>query len=399
MQRLKCFRWIGLAEQSQHARGVVLAINSQHAIQQLAQQGITPYHLRTCHRWHKLNWSHTQCCLFFTQLGQLLANGLTLNESLALLKTTQSLFYWAILCEHIQQGINQGNSLSSTLLQWPQIFSSICSPIIHIGETTGQLDLSCQQLASLLHHQTQLMDKVSHAFRYPIFLLVTTLALMGFMLYFVLPEFAILYQSINAPLPAFTYGLMQLANKLFTWLPGLLLTSILVFFVGFQLNRRSHRWQFFWQCYRLKIPKIGELSQAAHLALLFTTLQITHHAGLTLLNSLGLVQAIFTQYFWQQSICEINQHLQQGKSLAASLQLRKEYPPFCIGLLKAGERTGQLEYQFQQLAEWYQQRAMLLSEQLTALIRPVMMLICGALIGSLVIALYLPVLNLGSSLG
>ncbi|MBT0720112.1 hypothetical protein HGT70_02265 [Rosenbergiella collisarenosi] len=399
MQQLKLYHWQGITLQGESCDGHQLGVCRQDIELQLLTDSIIPYHIKTKRNHTLKGWSGKTLIVFFQQLESMLNAGLTLAVCLELLMSHPPSPVWRIIIELLLKKIVSGEKLSQALAQWPQIFPPTVSALIRAGEFTGHLPDSCLQVVRVLKQQQVLHDELVAALRYPcitlFFLIITTCGL----LVFVLPEFALMYQSLNAPLPRFTQLVIQLAHSFNTVLPYLFLIGVIFLLVARYIDPKYPEWQLArHRCVR-HIPLLGELWQHRHLSLLFSTLSSTQHSGLTLLDGLHLVTNIFSSPLWKQRIEEIYRRLHTGEKLSAAMAHYSEYPPLSLLLVRSAEETGQLEKTFSQLATWYSQQASVLSRRLTQRIEPIMLGLSGGLVGCIVIAMYLPIFYLGEALG
>ena len=399
MQQLRLYYWQGISLQGENCDGHQLGVCRQDIELQLLTDSIIPYRIKTKQNRTLKGWSRKTLIVFFQQLESMLNAGLTLAVCLELLMSNPPSPIWRIIIELLLKKIVSGEKLSQALAQWPQIFPSTVSALIRAGEFTGHLPDSCLQVVKVLKQQQVLHDELVAALRYPcitlLFLIITTCGL----LVFVLPEFALMYQSLNAPLPRFTQLLIQFAHFFNIALPYSFLIGAIFLLVARYIDPKYPKWKLArHRCIR-HIPLLGELWQYRHLSLLFSTLSSTQHSGLTLLDGLHLVTNIFSSPLWKQRIEEIYRRLHTGEKLSAAMAYYPEYPPLSLLLVRSAEETGQLEKTFSQLATWYSQQASVLSRQLTQRIEPIMLGLSGGLVGCIVIAMYLPIFYLGEALG
>lgn len=399
MKQLKLYSWQGVSFKGDNCSGYQLCTDREQGEQLLLTEGIIAYHFKLKH--HRLTkyWQLNTLTVFFQQLESMLNAGLTLSVSLNLLMNNQSSLAWRVVIELLLKKITAGEKLSKALSQWPQIFAPTLSALISAGELTGHLPNSCLQIVSLLQQQKIMRAELIAALRYPcitlFFLVITTTGLLAF----VLPEFALMYQSLNAPLPYLTQLLIRLSQHINALLPLSCILAIFVIPLIHYGERRYPIWKLARHRFLLSTPLVGEAWRCRQLSLLFSTLSSTQHSGLTLLDGLQLVARIFTSPLWKNSIEAVYQRLQNGERLSQALTYNDLYPSLTLLLIRAAEETGQLDNAFSQLAKWYSDQASTLSRRLSQRLEPLMLAISGGLVGVVVIALYLPIFYLGEALG
>ena len=399
MRRLNLYIWQGIDSKGEPCSGYQLSTSYQDVELQLISEGIIPYQLKTKREHRRQTWARRTLILFFQQLESMLNAGLTLSVSLELLMNNQSSLSWQVMIELLLKKITAGEKLSQALTQWPQVFPPTVSALINAGEFTGHLPNSCQQVAHLLMQQQAMQDELIKALRYPcvtlLFLIITTSGL----LLFILPEFALMYRSLNTPLPFFTQALLRVASAMNLVIPNLLIVMLLLLVLFQFYDRKYPHWKLARHRLLLTVPLVGKLWQFHQLSLLFSTLSRTQLSGLTLLNGLQLVTEIFSSPLWKKRIEDIYQRLYTGEKLSAAMTHYDEFPSLVLLLIRSAEETGQLDHAFLQLESWYSDQALLLRQRLTQRIEPLMLALSGGLVGSVVIALYLPIFYLGEALG
>ncbi|WP_241640136.1 type II secretion system F family protein [Rosenbergiella epipactidis] len=399
MKPLRLYSWQGVSFKGDNCSGYQLCTHREQGEQQLMAEGIIAYHFTLKHRRLMQSWQLNTLIVFFQQLESMLNAGLTLSVSLNLLKSNQPSLPWRIVIELLLKKISAGEKLSVALSQWPQIFPPTLSALISAGELTGHLPNSCLQVIKLLEQRKAMREELVAALRYPcitlFFLVFTTAGLLAF----VLPEFALMYQSLNAPLPYLTQLLISASQSINAILPLLCVLTALILPILHYGDRRYPRWKLIRHRLLLTTPLVGEVWRSRQLSLLFSTLASTQQSGLTLLSGLQLVASIFTSPLWKQSIETVYQRLHTGEKLSQALAYEDHYPSLSLLLIRSAEETGQLDNAFSQLATWYSDQASTLSRRLTQRIEPLMLAVSGGLVGGVVIALYLPIFYLGEALG
>ena len=399
MKPLKLYSWQGVSIKGESCTGYQLCSYREQGEQQLLAEGIIAYHFKLKHYRLTKVWQPKTLMIFFQQLASMLNAGLTLSVSLNLLMNNQASLAWQIVIKLLQKKISAGEKLSTALNHWPQIFPPTLSALISAGEVTGHLPNSCLQVVNLLQQRQAMREELIAALRYPcitlFFLVFTTAGLLAF----VLPEFALMYQSLNTPLPYLTQLLINTSQNINAILPLVCVLATLILIVIYYGDRRYPKWKLMRHRLLLSTPLVGEVWRSRQLSLLFSTLSSTQQSGLTLLSGLDLVTSVFTSPLWRTSIEKLSQHLHMGEKLSQALAYDGHYPSLALLLIRSAEETGQLDNAFSQLATWYSDHASALSQRLTQRLEPIMLAVSGGLVGSVVIALYLPIFYLGEALG
>ncbi|WP_261643694.1 protein transport protein HofC [Erwinia mallotivora] len=399
MADLMLFRWQGTGEDGRLLQGGFFCRHRQEAMEKLVAQQVVPLKLTGGRRYHSRDWRWQDKIRFFRQMAVLLRAGMSLSACLKMASDGHSDTAWQALLDHLRQRISDGIPFSAALSEWPGIFPALFPALMQVGELTGRLDECCIQLAQQQERQQQLHKKVTKALRYPLMVVALALLVSTGMLVFVLPEFVAVYHTFDAPLPWFTAAVISLSESL-EHHAALLLPAALIFYTaGRWQYRRSPDWQQKCQLIVLKLPLAGELVRGGQLSRIFTTLALTQQAGLTLLQSLQAVEKTLHQKLWQKAVAELQEHISAGYPLCQALAGHRLFPPLCYQLIKTGEEAGSLDMMLSRLGELYENTTHDLADSLAAALEPVMMVVTGIIVGALVVAMYLPIFNLGNALG
>ncbi|MCX8661472.1 protein transport protein HofC [Gilliamella sp. B2772] len=369
----------------------IIATSKQDVKRQLLLQGQIAIKIRAGNIITKKSFNPSDLLIITKQLATMLKAGLSIVDSLRLLLDDQPKPQWQYLLSDISQQIAKGESLSSVLKQYHSVFPALYCEIIAIGELTGQLDHSFEQLTAHLEKSLQLHRQIRKAMRYPLFLLSVSVVVIIVMMFIVLPKFADIYQSFDAQLPYFTQLVIDIANKVQQ--NGILI--LLVPSLGYFLFQRFFkvRYQLTIDRQKLALPLLGQVIQSQCLMQIFHTLALTQQAGIPLLT--GLIASANTtgNSYYRDIINKIINGIEQGN--AFSQMLSSYFPKLCVQLVHAGEESGSLDVMLNNLSLYYQQQNQTLTDNLVKAFEPILMLFLALIIGGLVISMYLPVFQMG----
>ncbi|TBL94271.1 protein transport protein HofC [Hafnia alvei] len=392
------FTWLAIDSAQQLQTGVCLAQQKEQAFSQLQIQGFTPLKMQRQYSLRPLAWKNADCIHTIEQLAALLHAGLPLAKCLLMLSEDHPHSHWRCLLQRLAQQVSMGVPLSEAMVAFPDIFPPVYSKTIATAELTGRLDQSCVALAEQQKRQAELRTKIGKALRYPALLLSVTLIVIVIMLVWVLPQFSDLYRSFNAPLPAFTRALMACSQVLIQHAPliiGINISAVLLMLLRYQ---RSPSFRKQTQRMLLRLPIIGRLISTANLSQLFFSLAMTQQAGLPLLKGLDNAAQAQQNPIFRQAVENVSHNLRQGDTLSFAIKQQLVFPTLCFQLIRVGEESGGLDHMMSRLAQHYQHQANSLSDALAQMVEPIMMVIMGIVVGGLVLAMYLPIFQLGSIL-
>jgi protein transport protein HofC len=398
MAKVVIWHWKAVDQHGQLQKGATLAEDRAGLVMQLLEQQLQVVSLHKSDHARRGCWHIQQKIQLFRQLATLLQAGISLADGLALMANQHPYSEWRALLQRIGQQVSQGMSFSDSLRQWPGIFPPLFIALVHIGELTGRLDECTRRLAEQQEQLYQLHKKVMKALRYPLFIMAVAIAVTAGMMGFVLPEFATIYRSFNAPLPAITLGVMAMSEWVISqgawWLAGLIL---LVTSWGILRQQKPH-WQEQEQKLLLRLPLVAPLWRGQMLSQIYTTLTLSQQAGIPLLQGLAAVEQTIPAIFWKNVMNQLGRHVAQGMPFWQLVSSAGCFSPLCAQMIRIGEESGALDLMLEKLAIWHHGQTQELADNLAAALEPVMMIVIGLIIGTLVIAMYLPIFQLGDAM-
>lgn len=396
MSAKQLWRWQGINNKGQSLEGTLWADTRPSLMLALEKQQITPLRTKRM-RVKTSHWSRTRSAETIHQLATLLKAGLTLSAGLALLAEQHPSSQWQALLRTLAYDMEQGITLSTSLSQWQHVFPPLYQAMIRTGELTGKLDDCCFELAYQQKKQQQLADKVKKALRYPIIIITMAVLVVFAMLQFVLPEFAAIYRTFNTPLPVLTQWIIAIAHCSSQW--GWLAVALgLVAVAAHHLINQKPYWLVLRQKLLLSLPVIGPMVRGQKLTQIFTVLALTQNAGIPFLQGLESVTETLANPFWSQRLARVQHDISAGRPVWLALKNCGEFSPLCIQLVRTGEASGSLDAMLRNLAHHHSEKTLSQAENLAALLEPALLVITGLIIGTLVVAMYLPIFHLGDAM-
>ncbi|MFJ2976580.1 protein transport protein HofC [Kluyvera sp. NPDC087067] len=392
----KLWHWRGLSSSGDELSGAVWASHRPAVVFELQQRHITVIRLKRQHVNPSL-WRAQHSCVVISQLATLLQAGLTLSDSLMLLAQQHPIAQWRALLATLANWLAQGTSLSEGLAQWPQAFPPLYLSMIRTGEMTGRLEHCCIELARQQKAQLQLAAKVKKALRYPLIILSLAVLVVIAMTGFVLPEFTAIYRTFNTPLPTLTLAVMATASFIERWFIPLSGVPLLAIILNVLLKKHPP-WLRARQQILLALPVMGKLARGQMLSQIFTVLALTQRAGIAFLQGLESVEETLTCPWWRDIISQLHQEIAQGSAIWKAMENSQAFTPLCLQLVRTGEASGALDDMLDNLARHHNERTQHLAENLTSLLEPALLVVTGVIIGTLVVAMYLPIFHLGDAI-
>lgn len=329
----------------------------------------------------------------FRQLATLLQAGLTLSHSLQMLAEQHPLKPWQALLQSIADELSEGAPFSESLKKWPAVFSPLHVSMVKTGELTGKLEACCRQLAQQQKAQQQLSAKVRKALRYPAIVLTLAVLVVLAMVTLVLPEFAAIYKTFNTPLPLLTQMVMGMAAFMRSYALALFAALLAPFATAWALRQNPR-----WQRMLMHAPALGPLAKGQKLGHIFTVLSLTQRAGIPFLQGLESAEETVESRYWRGILRSVREDIEKGLPVWSSFQKAAIFTPLCIQLLRTGEMSGALDIMLANLARHHTEQTFQRADNLAALLEPVLLIVTGVIIGTLVVAMYLPIFHLGDAM-
>jgi len=333
---------------------------------------------------------------FSRQLATLLKAGVPLLQAFEVMGRSGCGAAQAALLVRLKQDVASGLGLADALQRHPGWFDTLYCNLVRVGEQSGTLDRQLEQLAGMLEQRLALHKKVRKAMIYPLLLLLTGLGVSAVLLLEVIPQFQSLFAGFDTALPAFTQWVIDLSTGLGRYAPLLLVGVAMLGLSGRQLYRQ-HAPARLWISQRvLGLPVFGALLRQAAMARFARSLATSYAAGVPLLDAMGTVAKVSGGELHEHAILRLRQGMANGQGLNQAMATEPLFPPLLVQLVAIGESSGTLDTMLEKAASHYEEQVSQALEQLTSLLEPAIVLVLGLLVGGLVVAMYLPIFQLGS---
>ena len=334
---------------------------------------------------------------FFRQLATILKAGRSLVDGLEDLSSHTDNKNFSLLLQKIKRHVAWGNSFSQSLAQYPHIFPTLITEMISVGEATGSLDEVVSDVARYLENQLDLKKKIASASRYPMLILSFFVAVVGVMVFYLIPTFKGIFSAYGAELPAltrFTIGVSDFLVK------NLLYEIVIVLgasFLGYGYSR-SRKGRGTLDKMKLKLPVIGKLTYNLVLGRVCRTLGILLRSGVPLVVALERTAAVSDNVVAEKAITEVRDKVVQGSTLAREISNQSFFPPLVAGMVHTGEKSGKLSEILPQVADFYEAEVDYQVKALTSTLEPILIIGLGAIAAFFVLSMYLPIFHLGEVL-
>ncbi len=333
--------------------------------------------------------------IFFRQLSVILQSGISLSQGLELLSENISNVAFSECIKNIASNLSSGKDLSNSLKDYPRIFDSIIIGLIEAGEAGGVLSEVLDRIASLLESKSKIKGQITGALIYPVILLVLALTVSLGLLIFIVPTFEELFNGLGAKLPALTQFMLNL-SRLVTSLNFIIFTPIVLFISSFLFKQyySTKSGRNFIDKLILSLPLFGDLILKSELASMSDTFSTLTNSGLNITDSLAKCQISASNQIMKNTIHKSILMVTEGQPLSYSFSTSKFIPKLFTSMIKIGEETGELSFMIEKLSDFYKRELDETINVLTKLMEPAVIFIVSAIVGTIVIALYLPMFSL-----
>ena len=337
--------------------------------------------------------------LFTRQMATMLRAGVPLVQSFDIVADGFDKPRVAAVIRAVRTGVSGGASLAAALRAHPRCFDGLYCSLVHAGEQAGALETMLDRVATYQEKTQSLKARVRKALTYPAAVIIVALVVSGILLIEVVPQFQEIFSGFGADLPPFTLFVIGLSDALQNWWP--LICGGVVAAIGGSItaHRRSHRFRRISDRLALRLPIVGGIVEKSAVARYARTLATTFAAGVPLVEALNSVSGATGNTVYQQAVAGLRDSVSTGQPLYVSMRGTGVFPNMVVQMVAVGEEAGALDDMLAKAAAYYEEQVDNAVDNLTSLMEPVIMSVLGILVGGLVVAMYLPIFQLGSVVG
>lgn len=294
-----------------------------------------------------------------------------------------------------KNAVNEGSPFHKTLRKYPKIFDKVFISMIEAGEMSGTLDVILLRLAEFTEDRAELNSKIKSAMLYPIIMVVFMLLILSVMFIFVIPQMVSIFEDADKALPWYTEVVIDISGVFVNyWYMLLLGAGTIGFFFVQWTNSETGRPK--WDSIKLKLPVSGKLTRMIAVSRFTRTLSTLLAGGVPMLNAMDIVKNVVNNEVLAKAIREARDNISEGESIAGPLKKSQQFPPIVIHMVGIGEKTGDLEKMLNQVSDTYDFQVKNQVTGLTSVLEPVMIIIMGGVIGTIVFSLMVPMFELAN---
>lgn len=398
------YQWHGLDRKGNKAKGEIIGTSIALIKAELRKQGVTkPKVKKKAEPLFGLGGAKRSkitpgdIAIFSRQLATMMKAGVPLVSAFEIVADGLDNANLRDLIMDIKSEVEGGNSLANSIRKKPEHFDDLFCNLVDAGEQSGALETMLDRIATYKEKTEALKAKIKKALNYPIAVVVIAIVVTMILLIKVVPTFEDLFAGFGAELPAFTQFVINISEVVqewwFVWLIG-------VFTFGYafkQAKNRSEAFNHFLDRLVLKLPIVSPIIHKAVIARFARTLATTFSAGVPLVEALESVAGATGNYVYQTAVLKVQDDVSTGTQLQTSMRATNIFPAMAVQMVAIGEESGALDTMLDKVASYYEEEVDNAVDGLTSLMEPLIMSVLGVLVGGLIIAMYLPIFQMGNA--
>jgi type IV pilus assembly protein PilC len=393
------FTWVGTTKGGKSGKGEITAGSLHEAKNLLRRQGVSATKVKKVAKplfGGKQKITAQDIAVLSRQLATMLGAGVTLIQSIDMIAAGHANPSMRELLNSIGNEVKSGNPLSSALRKHPDKFDDLYCDLVETGEQSGALETIYDRIALYKEKAEALKSKIKKAMFYPIAVLVVAFIVTTILLVFVVPQFEEIFAGFGAELPVFTQMVLNLSNFVQKWgvFIGAGMAAAAIMFV--RAHRNSIKLRDYVDKRILRIPIIGEILKKAAIARFTRTLSTTFAAGVPLIGALDSAAGASGNAVFRDAILFIKKEVSGGVQMNVAMRATNVFPDMVTQMIAIGEESGAVDEMLSKIATIYEAEVDDMVDGLTSLLEPMIMSVLGVVIGGLIVAMYLPIFQMGA---
>jgi type IV pilus assembly protein PilC len=399
------FKYTGKTRDGGARKGELEAASREVAINQLRRQGVQVSSVRQKGKEIELNIpgfsggvKDKDMVTFTRQFATMIDAGLPLVQCLEILGGQTENKTFAKVINKVRMDVEGGSTFADALKKHPRVFTELYVNMVAAGEAGGILDTILDRLAGYIEKSMALKKKVKSAMTYPAVIVVVAVLVVSVLMIFVIPSFAKMFTEFGGTLPAMTRIVINISNWIARfWI--IIFGAIILLTIAVRRFYRTNRGRDMIDAALLKIPLIGTLIRKVAVAKFTRTLGTLISSGVPILEGMDIVARTAGNRVVEKAILRTRSGISEGKTIAEPLQQTKVFPPMVVQMINVGEASGALDSMLSKIADFYEEEVDTTVAALSSMLEPLLMVFLGVVIGFLVVAMYMPVFKLASTIG
>ncbi len=399
-EKADVFIWEGADKRGKRLKGESRAASMALVRAELRRQGINPLKVKkksTLFTSRKKKITAGDIAIFSRQLATMMSSGVPLVQAFDIVGRGHNNPSMQDLILSIKADVEGGTALAEALKKQPLYFDDLFCNLVHAGEQAGVLEELLDKIATYKEKTESLKGKIKKAMFYPVAVIIVAVLVTSIIMIFVIPQFQELFSSFGSDLPAFTQMVVTMSEWMQEWWWLLLAIVFATIYLFGYVWKRSRKFRHTVDKLLLKIPILGVIVNKAALARFARTLATMFSAGVPLVEALESVSGATGNVVYSEAVLRMREDVATGQSLQLAMRQQNLFPHMVIQMVAIGEEAGSIDSMLSKVADFYEEEVDNAVDALSSLLEPLIMVILGTLIGGLVIAMYLPIFQMGSA--
>jgi len=393
------YLWEGTDKKGSRAKGETRGVSIALVKAELRRQGLNPLHVK--HQPKSLFGKKTKkiipkdIAVFSRQMATMMSSGVPLVQSFEIIGRGHDNPSMQTLIMTIKADVEGGSSLSEALAKHPRYFDELYCNLVRAGEMAGILETLLHKIALYKEKVEAIKGKIKKAMFYPTAVIVAAFVVTTILLYYVVPQFAALFQGFGANLPAMTLMVISMSNFVQSYWWAMILGIGGLFFAFVESKKRFPKFNHFLDRLTLQFPILGPIINKAAIARYARTLATMFAAGVPLVEAMTTVAGAAGNIVYSNAILKMRDEVATGVTLQMAMKQAGLFPNMVVQMVAIGEEAGSLDAMLSKVADFYEEEVDNAVDGLSSLMEPIIMAFLGVIIGGLVIAMYLPIFKMG----
>lgn len=400
---MAAFQYAALDGRGKEQKGVLEADSVRHVRQLLRDRGLVPLSVAATVEakgsgsfWSELirpSLGVKALALVTRQLATLIAAAIPVEEALLAVSEQSDNQRVKGMLLAVRSRVLEGFSLANSLSDYPKAFPGLYTATVAAGEAAGHLDLVLNRLADYTEARQVSLQKVQQAMVYPIILLLMTMAILGGLLGYVVPDIVKVFRDTGQELPGLTVGLIAVSDFAQSWSLTIVM-AVCVVIVAFRQALKNSTFRLNYDRRLLHLPLVAKMSRGFNAAQFTSTLSILNSSGVPLVESMKISGEVLSNSWLREKVADAALRVREGSSLNRALKESGYFPPMMLHMIASGESSGELDDMLSRASTFMQQEVDLLMGIMLSLFGPIMLLVMGGVVFTIVMAILLPIMNL-----
>ncbi len=406
------YTYEALDKAGKQVKGIIEASSEEIIVEKLRNMGYYPLNVVVNKRkskdvdvlalpglrviFHRIKTKHVMT--FTRQLATLIDAGLPILRSLRILQEQVESAVFKEKITQISKDIEAGGTLSDALARHPKVFDNLYVNMVRAGEIGGVLEAVLNKIAEFLEKRQAIIGKIRSAMMYPLVVMTLAVGIVTFILIVIIPKFKDIFDQLGAELPWLTQLLIDASWLLAHRTPWVILGVVAIYFIVKKINETKEG-KYFFDRAKLKLPVFGDLLRKSAIVRFASTLATLITSGVPILQALDIVRETSGNEVITRAMDQVYNSVKDGETIHEPLSKCKVFPPLVVHMVAVGEETGAIDQMLIKVAEAYEREVDDTVSALTSILEPVLIVFLGAIVGVIVVALYLPLFNIPKIIG